>query len=169
MSDAWLDVSQNTISNCWAKAGIFPSVNHVQREVASDQIDMELDVKFEEIEELLEILPDIGTPFLDDIDHYIKELEELPVEEFLDDKQIIEYVTKDSSEEVISDSEPELEIISIKEAAQGLKTFITFFTQQSDHSGFCSEDLKIFNKYSKLMNVKLFESKKQTSIDSFFN
>ncbi|CAB5390911.1 unnamed protein product [Rhizophagus irregularis] len=167
--DVWLDVSQNTISNCWAKAGIFPSVNHVQREVASDQIDMELDVKFEEIEELLEILPDIGTPFLDDIDHYIKELEELPVEEFLDDKQIIEYVTKDSSEEVISDSEPELEIISIKEAAQGLKTFITFFTQQSDHSGFCSEDLKIFNKYSKLMNVKLFESKKQTSIDSFFN
>ncbi|CAG8760824.1 8186_t:CDS:2, partial [Rhizophagus irregularis] len=118
LSDAWLDVSQNTISNCWAKAGIFPSVNHVQREVASDQIDMELDVKFEEIEELLEILPDIGTPFLDDIDHYIKELEELPVEEFLDDKQIIEYVTKDSSEEVISDSEPELEIISIKEAAQ---------------------------------------------------
>ncbi|CAB4383389.1 unnamed protein product [Rhizophagus irregularis] len=112
--DAWLDVSQNTISNCWAKAGILPSVNHVQREVASDQIDMELDVEFEEIEELLEILPDIGTPFLDDIDHYIKELEELPVEEFLDDKQIIEYVTKDSSEEVISDSEPELEIISIK-------------------------------------------------------
>ncbi|GET62198.1 tigger transposable element-derived protein 6-like [Rhizophagus irregularis DAOM 181602=DAOM 197198] len=169
LSDAWLDVSQNTISNCWAKAGILPSVNHVQREVASDQIDMELDVEFEEIEELFEILPDIGTPFLDDIDHYIKELEELPVEEFLDDKQIIEYVTKDSSEEVISDSEPELEIISIKEAAQGLKTFITFFTQQSDHSGFCSEDLKIFNKYSKLMNVKLFESKKQTSIDSFFN
>ncbi|CAB4384244.1 unnamed protein product [Rhizophagus irregularis] len=169
LSDAWLDVSQNTISNCWAKAGILPSVNHVQREVASDQIDMELDVEFEEIEELLEILPDIGTPFLDDIDHYIKELEELPVEEFLDDKQIIEYATKDSSEEVISDSEPELEIISIKEAAQGLKTFITFFTQQSDHSGFCSKDLKIFNKYSKLMNVKLFESKKQTSIDSFFN
>ncbi|CAB5323547.1 unnamed protein product [Rhizophagus irregularis] len=169
LSDAWLDVSQNIISNCWAKAGILPSVNHVQREVASDQIDMELDVEFEEIEELLEILPDIGTPFLDDIDHYIKELEELPVEEFLDDKQIIEYVTKDSSEEVISDSEPELEIISIKEAVQGLKTFITFFTQQSDHSGFCSEDLKIFNKYSKLMNVKLFESKKQTSIDSFFN
>ncbi|CAB5101134.1 unnamed protein product [Rhizophagus irregularis] len=169
LSDAWLDVSQNTISNCWAKAGILPSVNHVQREVASDQIDMELDVEFEEIEELLEILSDIGTPFLDDIDHYIKELEELPVEEFLDDKQIIEYVTKDSSEEVISDSEPELEIISIKEVAQGLKTFITFFTQQSDHSGFCSEDLKIFNKYSKLMNVKLFESKKQTSIDFFFN
>ncbi|CAB5388009.1 unnamed protein product [Rhizophagus irregularis] len=169
LSDAWLDVLQNTISNCWAKAGILPSVNHVQREVASDQINMELDVEFEEIEELLEILPDIGTPFLDNIDHYIKELEELPVKEFLDDKQIIEYVTKDSSEEVISDSEPELEIISIKEAAQGLKTFITFFTQQSDHSGFCSEDLKIFNKYSKLMNVKLFESKKQTSIDSFFN
>jgi hypothetical protein len=168
LSDAWLDVSQNTISNCWSKAGILPSVDHAQREVASDQIDMELDVEFEEIEELLEILPDTDTTFLEDIGHYTKELEELPVEEFLDDKQIIEYVSKDPNEEIITDSEPELEIVGIKEAAQGLKTFITFFTQQPDNSGFCSKDLKIFNAYSKLMNVKLFESKKQTSIDSFF-
>jgi len=56
-------------------------------------------------------------------------LDELPVEEFLDDKQIIEYITKDNEEEeIISDSEPELEIINVKEAAQGLKNFITFFT-----------------------------------------
>ena len=168
LSDAWSDVSQNTISNCWIKAGILPSVDHIRREAATDQIDIELDAEFEEIEELLEILPDTATPFLDDINHYTKELEELPAEEFLEDKQIIEYVSKDPNEEVTTDSEPELEIVGINEAAQGLKTFITFFTQQPNNSGFRYEDLKIFNKYSKLMNIKLFDRKKQTSIDSFF-
>ena len=45
-------------------------------------------------------------------------MDELPVEEFLDDKQIIEYITKDNEEkEIISDSEPKLEIINVKEAA----------------------------------------------------
>ncbi|GBB88910.1 hypothetical protein RclHR1_15510002 [Rhizophagus clarus] len=167
--NAWLDVKQETISNCWTKTGILPSINHVQKEVASDQIDIELDAEFEEIDELLETLPGPATPLLNDIEYFTKELEELPTEEFLNDKQIIEYVTEDPNEEAESDSESELEIISVKEAAEGLKTFITFFTQQPDNSVFNYEDLKIFNKYSKLMNVKLIESKKQTSIDSFFS
>ncbi|CAI2196536.1 11095_t:CDS:2, partial [Funneliformis geosporum] len=64
------------------KAEILPSVNYIQREVASNQINMELDVEFKEIEEP-EILPDTN-----------------------------------SSKEAISDTEPELKIISIKEAAQ---------------------------------------------------
>ncbi len=121
------------------------------------------------MEDLLDTLSESDTPILYDIQHYVKELDELPVEEFLDDKQIIEYITKDNEEEeIISDSEPELEIINVKEAAQGLKNFITFFTQQSDNSNFDCEDLKVFRKYSKLMNLKLIESKKQTSINSFF-
>ena len=121
------------------------------------------------MEDLLDILSESNTLILYDIQHYVKELDELPVEEFLDDKQIIEYITKDNEEEeIISDSEPELEIINVKEAAQGLKNFITFFIQQSDNSNFDCEDLKVFRKYSKLMNLKLIESKKQTSINFFF-
>ena len=81
------------------------------------------------MEDLLDTLSESDTPILYDIQHYVKELDELPVEEFLDDKQIIEYITKDNEEEeIISDSESELEIINVKEAAQGLKNFITFFT-----------------------------------------
>ncbi len=81
------------------------------------------------MKDLLDTLSESDTLILYDIQHYVKELDELPVEEFLDDKQIIEYITKDNEEEeIISDSEPELEIINVKEAAQGLKNFITFFT-----------------------------------------
>ncbi len=70
------------------------------------------------MEDLLDILSESNTLILYDIQHYVKELDELPVEEFLDDKQIIEYITKDNEEEeIISDSEPELEIINVKEAA----------------------------------------------------
>ena len=127
-----------------------------------------MDVEPESIEDFLDTLSEFITPFSHNIKQYIKELEELLVEEFLDDKQIIEYVNRDPNEEIISDSEPELEIIGVKEAAQGLKNFITFFTQQLDDSNFDHKDLKVFRKYSKLMNLKLIENRKQTSINSFF-
>ncbi|CAG8678205.1 16446_t:CDS:2, partial [Funneliformis caledonium] len=97
---------------------ILLTVNHIQREVASDQLNIKLDTEFEEIDELLEILPNVATLFLNDIDDYTKELEELPIEKFLDDKQIIKYVAKDSYEENITDSKFKPEIISINEAAQ---------------------------------------------------
>jgi len=81
------------------------------------------------MEDFLDTLSESDILILYNIQHYIKELDKLPVEEFLDDKQIIEYITKDNEEEeIISDSESELEIINVKEAAQGLKNFITFFT-----------------------------------------
>ena len=168
VSEAWSDVSQNTISNCWIKTGILPSINNIQREISSDQVDIELDAEFESIEDFFDTLSEFTTPFSSNIKQYITELEELPVEEFLNDKQIIEYVTRNPNEEIISDSEPELEIIGIKEATQGLKSFITFFTQQSDDSNFDHKDLKVFRKYSKFMNLKLIENRKQTSINSFF-
>ena len=106
------------MSNCWIKAGIMPTVDHNQKEAASDQIDIELDVEIEEIEELLETLPNSAAPFLNNIAYFTKELDdELPIEECLNDKQIIEFVTRDPNEDIVSDSEPELEIVSIKEAA----------------------------------------------------
>ncbi|CAG8575523.1 15798_t:CDS:2, partial [Funneliformis caledonium] len=55
---AWLDVSQNTILNCWIKTGILPSIDYIQQEISSDQIDIELDVELEDIEDLLDILPE---------------------------------------------------------------------------------------------------------------
>jgi hypothetical protein len=166
ISEAWIDVSQNTISNCWIKTGILPSINYIQREVSSDQIDIEFDIELEDIEDLLDNLP---APFLDTIQQYTKQLEELPTEEFLNDKQIIEFITRNPNEEIISDSESELELINFKEAAQGLKKFITFFSQQSDNSNYNCEDLKVFRKYLKLMNLKLIEDKKQTSINTFYS
>ena len=44
-----------------------------------------------------------------------------------------------------------------------------FFSQQSDNSNYNCEDLKVFRKYSKLMNLKLIENKKQTSINTFYS
>ncbi|CAG8504939.1 16314_t:CDS:2 [Funneliformis caledonium] len=66
---------------------ILPSVNYIQQEISSDQIDIELDAELEDIKDLLDILPESVIPFL-----------------------VL-------NEEIISDSEPELELIGIKEAA----------------------------------------------------
>ena len=69
------------------------------------------------MKDLLDILSESDILILYNIQHYIKELDKLPVEEFLDDKQIIKYIIKDNEEEeIISDSESELEIINVKEA-----------------------------------------------------
>ncbi len=76
-----------------------------------------MDVEPESIEDFLDTLSEFITPFSHNIKQYIKELEELPVEEFLNDKQIIKYITKNPNKEIISNSEPKLEIIDIKEVA----------------------------------------------------
>jgi len=75
-----------------------------------------LDVEFKSIEDFFDTLSEFTISFSYNIKQYIMKLEKLPVEEFLNDKQIIEYITRDLNEEIISDSKPELEIIGIKEA-----------------------------------------------------
>ena len=51
----------------------FQTVRLKQDFVVSDQINVKLVAEFEEIKELLEILPDTVIPFLNDTNYYTKE------------------------------------------------------------------------------------------------
>ena len=62
----------------------------------------------------------------------------------------------------------EIPSISIKKAADGLKTFISFFEQQNDLE-FDVNDLHILRKYLQVVRVKEINTRKQSTLDLFFN
>jgi hypothetical protein len=78
----------------------------------------------------------------------------------------IQLEKKEESEEN-DDSDNEIPPVSIKEAVGGLETFIIYFQQQTDPE-FDVNDLRIFRKYLKVSKVQEFNSKKQSTLDMFF-
>ena len=59
-------------------------------------------------------------------------------------------------------------LVSIKKAVNGLKTFISFFEQQNDLE-FDVNDLHILRKYLRVVRVKEINTRKQSTLDLFFN
>jgi hypothetical protein len=57
-------------------------------------------------------------------------------------------------------------LIPVKNAINGLETFINFFEQQKNNEKFKIDDLRIFRKY--LSVVRLMEPKIQRSIHAYF-
>ncbi|CAG8812105.1 12804_t:CDS:1, partial [Racocetra fulgida] len=69
-----------------------------------------------------------------------------------------EYNNSGNDSEEDSDKEPPE--VSIQEAYNALKTWLSFFKQQRS-SDFDMKDTKILKKYSKIMSKMLLDSKKQ--------
>ena len=162
---AWNNVSQITIQNCWNKTGILPSYDDEMDDNVSIQ-DFEDE---DEIEDLINELPDD-----DEIREYFQKLDrEIPTEEYLTEEQIINMIQADKEDQEMEESEndnddEEIPSISIKKAADGLKTFISFFEQQNDLE-FDINDLHILRKYLRVVRVKEINTRKQSTLDLFFN
>ncbi|CAG8513864.1 18480_t:CDS:2, partial [Racocetra fulgida] len=101
--------------------------------------------------------------FFNDVDQTIA------TEEALTDQQIITLVQNEDNiiEDDQEDSDKEPSEISTQEAYNALKTWLSFFEQQ-ESSDFDMKDIKILNKYSKIMSRILSDSKKQSSIIDYF-
>jgi hypothetical protein len=110
------------------------------------------------------ILPDA-----DDVNEYFDSFNQnVPTEEYLNDEEIISLVQFEEMGENGNDSssDEELPLIPVKNAINGLETFINFFEQQKNNKKFKIDDLHIFRKY--LGIVKLMEPKIQKSIYAYF-
>ena len=160
---AWNNVSQITIQNCWNKTGILPSYDDEMDDNVSIQ-DFEDE---DEIEDLINELPDD-----DEIWEYFQKLDrEIPTEEYLTEEQIINMIQADKEDQEMEESEndnddEEIPSISIKKAADGLKTFISFFEQQNNLE-FDVNDLHILRKYLRVVRVKVINTRKQSTLDLF--
>ncbi|PKY63625.1 hypothetical protein RhiirA4_493329, partial [Rhizophagus irregularis] len=150
----WNNVTQKTIRNCWIKTGILPTYDDDD----VDEEDSELNVDDDEIENLLNHLPES-----DDVIEYFQILDhEIPTEENLTDKEIVNLVQADKENQEVDDDDDddEIPVIPVKKAANALETFINFFEQQNDNE-FNNEDLRVFRKYLHVVRVKEFNSKRQ--------
>ena len=91
------------------------------------------------------------------------------IEEALTDRQIIGIVQQEERDQIedpnASDEEPPN--ISIQQAYNASQTWLAFFEQQ-ESSDFNMDYIKIFKKYSRIMNKPLVNSKSQSSIASYF-
>ncbi|CAB4476170.1 unnamed protein product [Rhizophagus irregularis] len=145
-------------------AGILPSSDCI-----IDDVNMQ-GIELNELDELNEINLDL-LPEADDLREYFHMLDhDIPTEEHLTDEQIINLLqdegNESNSEGDISDDE-EAMIVTEKKGVEALKTFINYFEQQNDPE-FNIDELHIFRKYLRILKVREFNSKHQTTLDIFF-
>ncbi|CAB5372344.1 unnamed protein product [Rhizophagus irregularis] len=164
IAEAWENVTQTTIRNCWVKTGILPSSDCI-----IDDVNMQ-GIELNELDELNEINLDL-LPEADDLREYFHMLDhDIPTEEHLTDEQIINLLqdegNESNSEGDISDDE-EAMLVTEKKGVEALKTFINYFEQQNDPE-FNIDELHVFRKYLRILKVREFNSKHQTTLDIFF-
>ncbi|CAB5310037.1 unnamed protein product [Rhizophagus irregularis] len=164
IAEAWENVTQTTIRNCWVKTGILPSSDCI-----IDDVNMQ-GIELNELDELNEINLDL-LPEADDLREYFHMLDhDIPTEEHLTDEQIINLLqdegNESDSEGDISDDEEAMIVIE-KKGVEALKIFINYFEQQNDPE-FNIDELYVFRKYLRILKVREFNSKHQTTLDIFF-
>lgn len=134
------------------------------------------DLEDVERDDIAELIVDLTTNLSDPIiEHELNEFDRLnnsqiPVEDVLDDMQIVNIVLdeqREYEEGDAGDTDEEPPEIPIMEGLNGLKKFVSFVEQQKNDD-FNMEDLKVFRKYLSLMRRKHVESMKQKSISDFF-
>ena len=108
-------------------------------------------------------------PEADDLQNYLQLLDhDIPTKECLTDEQIINLLQDEGNEsENESDSDEEAIIVLDNEGIDAFKTIINYFEQQNDPA-FSIDDLHIFRKYLRIIKAKVFNSKRQTILDNFF-
>ncbi|CAB4384245.1 unnamed protein product [Rhizophagus irregularis] len=105
----------------------------------------------------------------DELYDFFHDLEEIPTEEILSDDNIIRLIQNQENEndENDSDSEEEQILVPSNDALKSLQTWITFFKQQKIDE-FSIKDMKIFEKYFKIVKQLEHQFQKQVSITDFF-
>ena len=177
MADAWDNVTDETIFNCWVKTGILPSTT--ENDVA-DAIQLQQDLLNHEMEDTDQMIEDLGmesdNPFsaslADALNDFFDDLEnEIPTEDILDENDIIKLIQEEINDENdnLDDSEDEDEpvIVSLDDATKSLQTWISFFEHQ-EMDEFKVDDGHVFRKYLKIVHKLKLQTKKQVSITDFF-
>jgi hypothetical protein len=171
VAQSWNSVKAETIINCWRKTGILPTVND---NVMQQNLEMEGQKDQEGVELFLQQLLSIGTLLdksLGEINQYLELIDlTIPTEQSLADAEIVRLILDEECEKIeLNDDESDKErsVMSTQEGLNSLKTWLQYFEEQKSEK-FDMKDIRIFRKYMGIMQRKLFESKTQKNITSFF-
>ncbi|CAJ0926336.1 5803_t:CDS:2 [Entrophospora sp. SA101] len=158
-AEAWSNVSQQTIHNCWLKTGILPERTITEPFSINDE-DEEKD-----LEMLLEKLPNSNNLSANEYIH----VEDENVWTDLTDEDIIEMVNQEeqSSEEEVESME-EIEIISNKVAKESVDTVLKYLYQQGPEFGEVGEEVKILRGLNRRIGLVIQKNLKQTDLNHYF-
>jgi len=173
LADAWENVTEETIHNCWIKTGILPSSTN---EDVTDAMQAQQENIDDEVADINQIIRELntaensrGVALANAINDYFLDLEEeIPTEDVLNDDDIVKLVQEELHNEINeNDSEEEETHISLGDALKSIQIWIKFFEQQKSDE-FNVEDLCVFKKYLKTTKQLEFQSRKQSPITEFF-
>ena len=170
IAEAWENVEQQTIRNCWDETGIVSNSNPESIQETRIAIQRGLGVLVNEIPNTL------PTIFIDNYEtrnslvNYIYDQTSPPTEEILTDEQIINMMQDDREAPDTDDNEEEEPIpkVSPKEALDAIKKVILFYEQQPFDDGFKMDDFKIFRRYVSDLKAHYITSLQQGSIEDYF-
>ena len=169
VAQAWDLVKVETIINCQHKMGILLIVNNddIQQALIAEEIVNQEDQRV--IEALLQTNMDESLKV--DIDQYLEVVDlTVPTEQQLTDIEIVQLVLEEQRNDTKLNNEinQKRHIVSINEAFNGLKTWMQYLEGQENEE-FDMKDMQIFRKNMRIMQRKVFDSKIQKNITSFFN
>jgi len=145
------------------KTGILPSHD----EFTDEDIDYEEDDVDIQEEDEIEILLGNLSEAEEKVREYFQTFDQdIPTEKTLTEEQIINMVLTDEKEESDSEEE-EIPPVPVNKAIDGLKTFINYIEQQ-DNFKYDIDDLRLFRKYLQTARVEEFNSKKQSTLDMYY-
>jgi hypothetical protein len=159
LADAWENVTEETIHNCWIKTGILPSSTN---EDITDAIKAQEEQIDDEVANINQIIRELdaaedprGAALADAINDFFLDLEkEIPTEDILNDDDIVKLVQEEmyDGENNENDSEEEETQVSLGDALKSIQTWISFFEQQQSDE-FNVDDLYLFKKYFKITTL----------------
>lgn len=175
MSRAWDSVTDNTIKNCWQKAGILPiygegsdNENEINMDDRENRVDAEIYrehlKELEEVQVLIDKL-DFENPLTSD--EFIQCDKSETTTEMISDEEILKAVLPNDQEK-----EPEevpLPKITHNDAIDSYDKVILYLEQQEGDFDAKKEDLKLVKRLRKEALRKRFISARQIHIDGFIN
>jgi hypothetical protein len=162
-------VSEKTIVNCWNKVGILPSSNTTTIPDALIYLDENQNDESQEILDIVDNIMDDNVK--NDLLNYFNDSQNASTNEMLSDDQIVQLVTGSDVGNSDESSEGEFEEtkISDKAACDALKIWINYCEQQEEVDNLFNEnDISNLRRYLRHMNKKIFNSNRQTKIQSFY-
>ena len=158
---SWSEVTTDTIKNCWNHVKILSNIEDdliLDEDLIPDD-DLMLDEELNEVIEALH-LPNIMQ---------VKEFLTIPEEDIVYDiPNILEFENMFKNGPVDHpdkmDDSTEIEIISVSNALQSLKSLNLFLLQQEN----ASEQVKLMGKIEKFIKKEQINSMQQTTIDRYF-
>jgi hypothetical protein len=160
---SWSEVTADTIKNCWNHVKILSNAYEDDDLMFDDDLILDDDLMLDD--ELNEAIKALHLPNMMQVKEFLTIPEEKIVYEFLNISELANMFKNGSVDHPDeTDDSIEMEIISVGNALQSLKTLNLFLLQQEN----ASKQVKLVGKIEKFVKKKQFNSMQQTTIDRYF-